>query len=472
MFVDVSYMNLSKILVFIFLIFPVANSCVDKSEDNTPVFIPESGDNENETEDISLVLRHEPILGDYDDETDRKLQDMPVVTIVTENNAAINSKETYVSGHISISDLDRRYSDVELLEKPIKIRGRGNTTWDFEKKPYRIKLDESSEVLGMYKEKDWVLLANYCDKSLVRNITAMEISKQLGFAWTIDMIPVEVYINGDYRGIYCICQHKEVASHRVDIEDDDFFFELDKNMDEKVCFRSEVCKLPVMFQNPEDPDQTTISKAKRIFEDFERALYSDNFTSPEEGYAKYIDVDSFINYYIIEELSYNIDGKCCKSTFLTKEKDKKLEMYFVWDFDIAFGNCNYFGDYYDLDNGPTGFHTRDYLSDYIVKGVNYGNYGKGWYFRLFQDPAFVDKVQEKWNSVYPFLQTVPELIDEHVKNMGTEPVERNFTRWKILGKYIWPNTSPYPDTHAGEVAKLKEFYSARLEWLNVELNKL
>jgi hypothetical protein len=77
-----------------------------------------------------------------------------------------------------------------------------------------------------------------------------------------------------------------------------------------------------------------------------------------------------------------------------------------------------------------------------------------------------------WNDIYPFLQTVPDLIDKHVENMGTESIQRNFKKWKILGKYIWPQTIPYPDTHAGEVQKLKEFYTARLEWLNKELNKL
>ena len=442
-------------------------SCQDKINDDLPVFTPDLGNNDDNEDD-----------GNQDDDKEEggnevtRLQDMPVVTITTDNNVPITSKEDYVHGNISISDEDCRYSEVKLLEKRTRIRGRGNTTWEFEKKPYRIKLDESSEVLGMAPNKDWVLLANYCDKSLVRNIVAMEISKRLGFAWTIDIIPVEVYLNDDYIGIYNMCQHKEVGSNRVDIEDDEFFFELDKNMDEKVCFRTEVCKIPVMFQNPEEPDPTVIAEAKKYFEDFELALYGTNFSSPTDGYAKYIDVDSFIRYYIIEELSYNIDGKCCKSTFLTKEKDKKLEMYFVWDFDIAFGNCNYFGDHYNLDNGPTGFHTRDYLSDYSENGINYGNYGKGWYFRLFQDPAFVDKVQEKWKEIYPFLQTVPSLIDDHVKNLGTEPVERNFERWKILGKYTWPQTQPYPTTHAGEVDKLKEFYRQRLEWLNVELNKL
>ena len=150
-----------------------------------------------------------------------------------------------------------------------------------------------------------------------------------------------------------------------------------------------------------------------------------------------------------------------------------MEMYYVWDFDIAFGNCNYFADYYPaLNNGPTGFHTRDYLSPYESGGVQYGGYGKGWYFRLFQDPAFVKKVKQKWNEMYPFLQTVPTLINEHVQEMGSNPVNRNFERWPILGKYVWPQPSPYPATYEEEITRLKEFYSARLRWLNNELNKL
>lgn len=399
-------------------------------------------------------------------------QDIPVVYITTEKGAAITSKEEYVRGYISISDKKGRYSEVKLLESPMGIRGRGNTTWKYDKKPYKIKLDEKQKVLGMDKNKDWVLLANYCDKSLMRNIVAMEISRKLEFSWTIDMIPVEVYINDVYQGVYNICQHKEVANHRVEIAEDELLFELDKSMDEPVHFRSEVCKIPVNFSHPELPSAEVTKYAKDYFRDFETALYSDDFASPEKGYAKYIDVDSFIKYYIIQELSYNIDGKCCKSTFLTKQKDKKMEMYFVWDFDLAFGNCNYFGKYYNLDNGPTGFHTRDYLSDYTSGGVNYGNYGKGWYFRLFQDPAFVAKVKAKWNEIYPFLQTVPKLIDDHVKAIGEDPINRNFEKWQILGKYTWPQTTPYPETHAGEVQKLKEFYSARLKWLNEELNRL
>ena len=408
--------------------------------------------------------------GGKDDESGPK--SMPVVRVSTENAAPITSKEDYVKGTVSISDPDCKYSETKLLESTMKIRGRGNTTWKYDKKPYRIKMDEKQKVLGMDKNKDWVLLANYCDKSLVRNIVAMEISRKLEFSWTIDIIPVEFYLNGEYQGVYCICQHKEVANHRVDIAEDDVLFELDKSMDKPVHFRSAVCKIPVNFSHPEQPSSDVTKWAKSYFEEFETALYGDKFTSETEGYAKYIDVESFIRYYIIQELSYNIDGKCCKSTFLTKEKDKKLEMYFVWDFDLAFGNCNYFGNYYNLDNGPTGFHTRDYLSDYTSGGVNYGNYGKGWYFRLFQDPAFVDKVQKKWNEIYPFLKTIPQIIDKYVADMGEEPIYRNFAKWQMLGKYTWPQTKPYPDTHAGEVEKLKEFYSARLEWLNVELNKL
>ncbi len=400
-------------------------------------------------------------------------QNMPVVFITTENEAKIASKEEYVKGTIVFADSRRKYSDTKILECPMQIRGRGNTTWKFEKKPYKIKLDEKAKVFGMDKNRDWVLLANYCDKTLLRNVIAMDISRELGFSWTPDMIPVEVYLNGRYEGVYCICQHKEVAKHRIDIGEDAVLFEMDKTHDEHVHFRSAVCKMPVNIAYPDVPSDSVSKWARDYFKDFETALYGERFTSPEEGYAKYIDVDSFIKYFIIEELSYNIDGKCCKSTFLTKEKGKKMEMYFVWDFDLAFGNCNYFHNYYPaLNNGPTGFHTRDYLSPYSSGGVEYGGYGKGWYFRLFQDPGFVRQVQRKWNEVYPFLQTIPDLIDGHVKAMGDNPVRRNFERWQILGKYVWPQPEPYPATYGEEITRLKEFYAARLRWLNKEINTM
>ena len=415
-----------------------------------------------------------PDSGDGDGEVPSWInQDMPVVLITTENGAAITSKTEYIKGNAQIIDSRAKYSETKVVGGPMQIRGRGNTTWGEPKKPYRIKFDEKVKVLGMDKNRDWVLVSNYCDKSLVRNLIAMEISKQLGFSWTIQLIPVEVYLNNEYIGMYCICPQKEVANHRIDIAEDGMFFELDKSHDDEYHFRSSVCKIPVNIKYPEAPTDSLKKAARDLYKAFETALYGNNFKSETEGYAKYIDVDSFIKYYIIEELSYNIDGKCCKSTFLTKEPGKKLEMYFVWDFDRAFGNCNYFNQYYpQLDNGPTGFHTRDYLSDYIVDGVNYGNYGKGWYFRLFQDPAFVRRVQRMWNENYPFLRTIPSIIDKYVAEMGEEKIARNFERWQILGKYVSPQTKPYPETHAEEIDKLKYYYNTRLVWLNEELNKL
>ena len=215
----------------------------DKLDEDIPDFVigkdPVDPGNENEGND-------EP---GKDDDTGPK--SMPVVRVSTENAAPITSKEDYVKGTVSISDPDCKYSETKLLESPMKIRGRGNTTWKYDKKPYRIKMDEKQKVLGMDKNKDWVLLANYCDKSLIRNLVAMEISRKLEFSWTIDIIPVEFYLNGEYQGVYCMCQHKEVANHRVDIAEDDLFFELDKNMDEPVHFRSAVCKIPVNFSHPE-----------------------------------------------------------------------------------------------------------------------------------------------------------------------------------------------------------------------------
>ena len=182
---------------------------------------------------------------------------------------------------------------------------------------------------------------------------------------------------------------------------------------------------------------------------------------PDNGYAKYIDVDSFVNYYIIQELTKNIDGNLRKSSFLTKERGKKLEMYHVWDFDLTIGNCNYFQDYgYGADNTYKGFFIKDY---------GYLGYGTGWFVRLFEDPAFREKVKLRWNELKPQLAKVPDFIDSHQKELF-EVAGRNFRRWPILNTWIWPNVV-VTGSYQGEVDYMKSFYINRLEWLDAEINK-
>ena len=378
---------------------------------------------------------------------------IPTVHISTEGGKTIDSKEDYVKASFRFEDPSRFYSDEETVEVTGKIRGRGNSTWGMPKKPYRIKLDEKVDLFGSPGDKDWILLANYSDKTLLRNIMAMEISRVCGMAWTPRMLSVDVYLNQEYIGVYTFCDHKEVAKDRVNIEvaaetdiEGGYYLEIEEAMDEPVCFKT-VWDTPVMFHEPEYPTEAQLRYVREWFNGFEHALERVQ-GQHDYAYRSYIDIPSFINYYIIQEITKNPDGNVRKSTYLTKEKGKPLEMYHVWDFDITLGNC----DYTNFEK-PEGWQMR------YVK----------WYNQLFFDPDFKKAVVDRWNELYSTLLTqVPAFLDrQHALLAGAEA--RNFDRWQILGVKVWPNYYAFP-TYGQEYAFLKEFYEARLAWLNDRIN--
>ena len=397
---------------------------------------------------------------DFSYKEPEKPKNIPTVRLYTAGKAQIVDRENYVKGSIKVEDPDCIYSENALYEGTMRIRGRGNSTWDMPKKPYKIKLDEKASLLGMPKDKEWCLLANYADKTLLRNITAMEISRILEMAWTPGMRSVDVYLNDEYIGVYTLSEHKKVAKNRVNIDTDagDIYLEIEQNQDEPRCFWTGM-GVPMMFSDPSEPTDEVFNSTVQYFNDFEAALTANDFTDPEKGYAAYIDVDSFVNYYIIQELVKNIDGNLRKSSFLTKTPTGKLVMYHVWDFDLTLGNC----DYFDAEVGNS--YTKFFIKDYGAWGKN-----TSWYHRLFQDPAFVDKVQARWKEVLPQLKTVPDYIDEqHEMLFGAE--DRNFERWNILNTYVWPNAKVL-GTYKAELNYLKSFYKGRLDWLDTNLMAL
>ena len=400
-----------------------------------------------------------------------KLQNLPVVRITTVGGAEIVDKENYVDGTITVADPGKLYSDVETFTADMGIRGRGNSTWGWPKKPWKVKLDKKASVLGMPEDKEWCLLANYSDRTLMRNIVAMKLSEICGFSWTPRLCSVEVYLNDVYQGVYTFCEHKKVSSSRVNIEVIDenvtegealtggYYFEIEEQQDADVCWWTSM-GVPMMFSEPETPNEAQQAYVKGLFADFEEALLGSSFADPEKGYAAYIDVESFINFYIVQELTKNIDGNVRKSSFLTKEVGGKLEMYHLWDFDLTLGNCGYFD--WRIGNGPEGFWVKDYASDSTLGG--------GWYQRLFEDPAFVDAVQKRWDELVPQLQAVAQFIDDQAYVL--DPAQkRNFSKWSIMESVDWVKF-PSLGSYEAEVEYLKEFYTSRLQWLDTELHKL
>jgi len=378
-------------------------------------------------------------------------QNIPVVYIDT-GGKGIYDKENYVDGTITIKDPEMLYSDVEEFSAAMGIRGRGNSTWSFPKKPWKVKLKEKASLLGMPADKEWCLLANYADRTLLRNITAMHLSEICGFPWTPRMHSVEVYLNNEYQGVYTLCEHKKVSADRVDIDVDagDVYLEIEEQQDETTCWWTGM-GVPMMFSDPEEPSSEQLTKIKKMFDDFENALRNKNY-SETAGYPKYIDVDSFIDYYIVQELTKNIDGNLRKSSFITIENGGKMVMYHLWDFDLTLGNAGYFGS--DVGSG---------YENYWIKRDR-------WFPYLFRDPAFVDRLQQRWAELYPELSKVPDFITLQAKYLD-KAKDRNFQKWSIHESVDWV-MFPSLGSYEKELEYLKEFYTRRLGWLNVELNKL
>lgn len=408
-----------------------------------------------------------------------KVPKLPVIRINTENAYPILDKKNYIPGTVVIEDPDGAYWDTPRLEVKIVengVRGRGNSTWDMPKKPYKIKFDEKISIFGLGEDKEWVLLANYADKTLLRNVVAMKLSEIVGMEWTPSMLPVEVYLNDEYMGCYTFSEHKKVSKHRVDLdivgESDnsgdavtgDYYMEIEQNLDETTCFRTSICGIPMMFSDPEVPTAAQYDYIVGYFYDAESALMGSNFTDPDNGWQKYIDIESFAKAYIVNELTKNIDGNMRKSSFITKEKGKKLEMYHLWDYDLTLGNCNYLDDEFGATDGPEGWFIKDFSCNYWTHGWNHTN----WYTRLTDDPAFCAKVKEIWDKHHQELSSIPDFID--VKAMIMEDAQkRNFKRWDILNTSVWPNVV-VKGTYAGEVEYLKDYYTKRFRWLDGKFN--
>jgi spore coat protein CotH len=178
------------------------------------------------------------------------------------------------------------------------------------------------------------------------------------------------------------------------------------------------------------------------------------------AYEEYVDVGSFIDYYIVQELTKNVDGNFRKSSFLTKEVGKKLEMYHLWDFDLTLGNCGYFD--WRVGNGPDKFWIKDFASNCTP--------GENWVNLMMRDPEFIDKLQNRWNELMPEFEKIPDFIDDQVLYLDKAQA-RNFQRWNIKESVDWV-MFPSLGSYEKEVDYLKEFYTERLEWLDKELNKL
>lgn len=381
----------------------------------------------------------------------------------------------YTETVITFKDPASWYTSVEEMSLKTNIRGRGNMSWSsFDKRPYRLKFTEEAgahRVFGMNRNRDWDLIANANDHILLRNSIGYHISRQMGFDWTPKVRAVELYMNGKYRGNYILVQHKEVASEKVNIEpatpqtapeQGGYYLEVE-DKDGNGDYTSSVYKMPFWWNDPETPTQAQKEYLIGIIENIDAGLRDKDF---DKVWAN-LEMGPMVDYYILKELSKDIDGCLRKSNYFSKAPGTKLRMCHVWDFDLAFGNCSdlyYDGHYYY--GSATGWFIKEVGGNYYLSGNYYGK-GKGWYPAMFQDPVFVAAVKARWTEVYPMLQTIPEWVDKQV-GYYQAGFDHNFEKWDIRQNVI---NRTIEGSYEGEIRAFKEWYNARLEWMNSEISQ-
>ncbi|NLA16126.1 MAG: spore coat protein CotH [Bacteroidales bacterium] len=265
------------------------------------------------------------------------------------------------------------------------IRGRGNSTWGMPKQPYRIKLKEAASLMGLAAYKDWVLLNEYLDGTMLYNSVPFKAGQLLGIPYTNTVVPVELTINGEYRGVYAFTEHKEVGVGRIDIGDDGLLLELDVYYDEDWKFKSTPSNLPVMIQFPKSKNmnEQLLQAIEDDFNNLDRLVQDSSF--PDNEYLDYFDDLSFVNYMIVYELTKNGEINHPKSTYINKPAGGKYRMGIIWDFDWGYG-YGYRSTHFDLAMA----------SESLFWGP--GGEGLGtWFFeRLMSDPHMRSLFKERW----------------------------------------------------------------------------
>lgn len=358
--------------------------------------------------------------------TYKRLTNLPHIYIDTEGRRNINSKTTYIYATMHYVD----EQDSVAVYDSMQIRGRGNSTWNMSKKPYRIKFQKKEKFLGKgyANAKSWTLLANAADKTMFRNAITSLLGDFLGLKNNPAHKFCDLTLNGTYQGTYQISDQVEVRPHRVNITEQDYPLTETSNITGGYLLEMDGFYDGVGFRTSKNiysrihyPDEDEITESQKSYirnhvNTFEKALFSNNFADAEKGYRRYVDSLSLSNWYLATEITANIDG--FYSTYYYKEQDDD-RLFFgpLWDYDIAYNN----------DWRITGTQSRLMLED------GYGTeLAKVWVKQFYNDPWFVQMINRDLNTaidngVEEYLTTqidsIAQLLDQSQR--------RNYSKWGI-----------------------------------------
>jgi hypothetical protein len=363
----------------------------------------------------------------------------------------------------------------------IGIEYRGSSSQMFPKKPFRIETVDSNgdnlnvSLLGMPRENDWVLHNPFSDKSLLRNVLACKLSNDIGRYASRTRL-CELVLNDEYQGVYILMEKVKRDRYRINIAEIDsndvagdsltggYILKIDKMDGENIGFWESDNNILYQYHYPK-PDEIQPQQALYIqnyMQAFESMISSGNY---RDSYLDYIDLDSFVDHFILNEISKNVDAYRL-SAFMYKDResrDNRLIMGPIWDFNLAFGNANYY----------QGYLTSEWNLDHLLTAAKYDYPVPYWWGIIRDDEEFLERLSLRWwilrygkyrsDRLMAFIDAMADTLEE--------AQTRNFEKWPILGMYVWPNDF-IGYTYQEEIDYMKDWLLDRVEWMDSMIDQL
>ncbi len=408
----------------------------------------------------------------------KKLGKNVVYVNVDQNKDPVVKGTLYEGNAVLVSD--------GVPSKPLRLDEfavRGNSTADKIKKPYKVKFKKSRRPFNLPEDKTWILLANFNDHSLIRTQLGYTIGAALdGLKWTPRSEFTELYVNGDYKGSYQLSESIKIDKNRIDVsQKKGVVIEIDPHFKEDHVpgFYGDH-QLPYTFKDPdermtgkEEPEGITDDKVagmKSRILDFEKVLYGKDFKDPENGWQKYLDLDSAVDYYLVKEYTKENDGDFYRSNFFYTadytDTSAKFHMGPVWDFDRSSGAKPDITDSGTTIARPTGWWLRGNSSP------NHSTADDHWYVQLSKDPVFIDAVKKRWAEKRGFFK---DLADNGVERMAKGIKTSADNDRRLLSKtgadfLDAKRLNARSETFDGEIVFLKDWYQKRFAWIDSNLS--
>lgn len=407
---------------------------------------------------------------------------LPIILIDTDQGVEITKER--ITAHMRVADHSEQRNSVSgpynNYDGIIAIKGRGSSSWEmYEKKGYTLETQLDSgknnnvELLGLPAENDWVLHGPYADKTLMKNALVYTLGAEIG-RYAPRHRFCELVLNGEYRGVYLLVERIKRDKNRVDISaldptentGDDltggYIMRIDRDEEDGYSWMADfgfgLTYFNYYYPDPEDMSQTQRDYIRNYFFDFENALAGQPFSDTENGYRAYADVGSFIDYFIISELTKNLDAYRL-STYFYKDKDSKggkLTMGPIWDFNLSCGGVNIgFGDWAALP--------ENWVSDDLPGGTPF------WWSRLLEDQYYNSCLKQRWSHLRAEIineEHINALIDGFAELLD-EAKDRNFEIFP-LAEPVWGNNH-FGLTYEQELGMLKSFLKDRIEWMDLAI---